>query len=438
MAYTAEQIQQISNSGGGQQLYDLVRNGQLQETDVRSALGDGAVDGFLQRTQQIAPVPTTLPGGAPTQTNPNAQLAATATKPVPASKLPTTQPAPPTPPATATLVPNTGGNAGGYLNPTVPGGTTTNNNYTKYPTPIPTSPNFVEAANQQGVANLNAAKGTVALSNPNQITPFGSQTYTIGPDGRPVQNQSLSTGQQQRLSDLDSILPSVTQNIREQTGRNIGDYDFSKVMDPNSVSLSERKTQTGVQGQSAVAEALRAREQPRLDKKRQQLESQLLTRGFNPGTEGWNEAIDDFSRAENDFNLGLVGISGQEQSRLFNLDSSLRGQELGEFNSQFNNQTSNRGREIDEQVLARTLPIQEYGALVNAMQPNLPQFNQFTGATVEATPILDATAQQGLFDLGRYNTSVQGELGTRNMNLDNSTWNNVLKTADTIGNFFGA
>lgn len=338
--------------------------------------------------------------------------------------LTSSQPPPSTPTATTTSMGGPAatvtGNAGGYISTQQPGGLSPNNDFDRYPTKIPQSPNYEGAANQQGAANLDAARSTIALSNPNQITPFGSQTYTIGPDGRPVQNQNLSPEQQKRYDDLNSILPSVTRNIREQTGRNIGEYDFSKVMDPNSVALSDRKTSTGVQGQSAVAEALRAREQPRLDKKRQQLESQLLARGFNPGTEGWNEAIDDFSRAENDFNLGLVGISGQEQSRLFDLDSSLRSQEMGEFNSRFNNQTSNRGREINEQVLARQLPIQEYGQLVQAMTPQLPQFNGYTGATVDANPILNATTQQGLFDLGRYGTSVQGELGTRGINAGSS------------------
>lgn len=489
MAYTAQDIINLSNAGRGQDIYDAVRNGRATEADVRATLGDDAVNAFLQRTQQQAPVPTMLgepatassaplfnftsstsappqtgniaipgnqglqsgnvaiPASQGTQsannsyTQPPATTAAQ-TNTTPAAPAGTNQvlgrpglpsssttPSAPTAPTVPTPTggmqpPASGGNAGGYFNPSVPGGTTANNNYTQYPTPIPTSPNYELAAQQQGEANLNAAKGTVALSNPNQITPYGSQTYTLGPDGRPVQNQSLSPELQQRYNDLNSILPSVTQNIREQTGRNIGQYDFSDVMDPNSVALSDRKTATGVQGQSAVAEALRAREQPRLDKKRQQLETQLLTRGFNPGTEGWNEAIDDFSRAENDFNLGLVGISGQEQSRLFDLDSSLRSQEMGEFNSRFNNQTSNRGREINEQVLARQLPIQEYQQLVSAMQPQLPQFNGYTGATVEANPILGATAQQGLFDLGRYGTSVQGELGTRDIDASKKAANN--------------
>jgi hypothetical protein len=64
MALTAEQIQQMSNAGGGQDLYNMVRNGQLPAADVRAALGDDAVNAFLTRTQQVEPVPTSM--GPPT------------------------------------------------------------------------------------------------------------------------------------------------------------------------------------------------------------------------------------------------------------------------------------------------------------------------------------------------------------------------------------
>jgi hypothetical protein len=457
MALTAQQIQQIaSGQGGGHQLYEMARNGQVDFSAVQSALGADAVNQWLSQNQLQAPVasvqgaPTppseplfNLGGGGSTQQPSSAPT--TGNVAIPASQgtqtpqpnytpPPPPAPPPPPPPPAAPQQPSTpnnanSGNAGGYINPSVGGGTTTNNDYNRYPTPIPTSPNFVEASNQQGQANLNAARGTIALSNPNVITPYGSQTYSIGPDGRPVQTQSLSTDQQQRLFDLNSILPSVTTNIKEQTAKPISSYDFQDVMSLDNLTLPERTTQGGVQGQSAVAEALRAREQPRLDRKREQLEAQLLTRGFNPGTEGWNEAIDDLSRAENDFNLGLTALSGQEQSRLFDLDTQNRNTRRAELESLFGSQMAKRQSEIDQAVTSRMLPIQEYNSLIQAMQPNLPNFTPYTGATVEANPILDATKAQGIFDLGRYGTSVQGELGTRGIDASKGSdlFNNVLR-----------
>lgn len=392
MALTAEQIQQIANGqGGGQALFDLVGSGGLNINDVTSALGQNTVNDWLQRTGNTLPATTPTTTTTPTATNPSPQVLGSVPGP---GQQPT-------------------GNAGGYLNTQVPGGTTSNTDYSRYPTPIPNSPNYEAAAQQQGEANLNAAKNTVALSNPNQFNPFGSQTYTIGPDGRPVQNQSFSTDQQQRLNDLNSLLPSVTNNIREQTAKPISSYDFQDVMNLDNITLPERKTQTGEAGLSSVAEALRAREQPRFDRNRQKVETDLLARGFNPGTEAWQERMDDLSRSENDFGLGATALAGQEQSRLFNLDTENRNTRRSELNDLFNAQMTKRQGQVGEAVTARTLPIQEYGSLVQAMTPQMPQFNNYTGATVDANPIFNATNAKGIFDLGRYDTSITGELGTR-------------------------
>lgn len=49
------------------------------------------------------------------------------------------------------------------------------------PSPPP-PPNYAQAAQVQGDANLEAAKLTGLLSNPNINTPWGSQTVTVGPD----------------------------------------------------------------------------------------------------------------------------------------------------------------------------------------------------------------------------------------------------------------
>lgn len=441
------------NQGEAIQIFNQARQLGISPAQIAQMIGDPSIsedvvknyiatnfpnDGASYMAQNNI-TPITQPGslfdigGGTTPAANNPTSTAPATTPTTQTSTPSTN----TMQTTGTQMPGgtvaTTGNAGGYISTQQPGGLSPNNNFDRYPTKIPQSPDYQGAANQQGQANLDAARSTVALSNPNVNTPFGSQTYTIGPDGRPVQNQSLDPALQSRFNDLNSILPSVTQNIREQTGRNIGEYDFSDVMDPNSIALSDRKTQTGVQGQSAVAEALRAREQPRFDRSRQQMEAQLLARGFNPGTEGWNERMDDLSRAENDFGLGLTALSGQEQSRLFDLDSSLRSQELNEFNSRFNNQTSNRGREINEQVLARQLPIQEYQQLVQAMTPQLPQFPGYTGASVDANPIFNAVNAQGLFDLGRYGTAITGELGTRGIDASKG-----MANTQAITNLAGA
>lgn len=82
---------------------------------------------------------------------------------------------------------------------------------------------------------------------------------------------------------------------------------------------------------------------------------------------------------------------------------------LAEQLAEFTTTTTSRNRQVDEALLSRSQPMQEYQNLISTM----PQFQQFTGANVNAAPVFDAATNQGLFDLQRYGTQLQGELGTR-------------------------
>jgi len=379
MALTPEQIRaQAADPTQQQGLFNLVKSGQLNINDVYGAVGTDSVNNWLSQYHPDFNAPSTAPTPPAVQTPTNTV----------GGKTPVV-----TGGATNVATP---GNLGTVTTNTSPSNPNPTNNPTTYPTPIPAAPNYWNSAQAQGAENLNAAKNTVSLSNPDINGPYGSQTVSVGPDGRPVVNQSLSADLQARRDALNGILPGLTDQISAQLGKQPGWHVTQGVDSPT------------VGGVSTIADALRAREQPRFDRQRQQQEAQLLARGFNPGTEGWKNALDDINRQENDFNLGLVNEAGNEQSRLFNLQSSLRGQQT------------------NEEQLLRTLPIQNYAQLVQAMQPNAPQFQQYQGAQVEAAPYFGATNAQGLFDLGRYGTMIQGELGTRG--VDNAISSNVNQT----------
>jgi len=373
--------------------------------------------------------------------------------------------------------------------------------------PPPATPNYQGAAQQQGAANLQAGQQTTQISNPNIVNPYGSQTVTYGPDGQPTVNQSLSGAGQDRLNAANSLGADGISRIAEMTSPSLTSYNFSGVdkfdmsgapqirgidtgalpevsalnteglfdLSPiNTGNLYQRQTMPTVEGQSAVAEALRQREAPRLERTRSAAENDLLVRGFNPGTQGYDARMDDVSRAENDFNLGLTALSGQEQSRLFNMEGALRGEGLGEqlaqtgseqsvrgqlfgerssisnfekslrdqgLNEQqvraqvdqmarqqalseqmakLSSQETARGREVSEAITGRTLPIQEYAAIQQAVNPTMPQFQQFTGANVNAAPVFDATTQQGLFDLSKYGIDAEQVMARNQRKSDES------------------
>lgn len=329
----------------------------------------------------------------------------------------------------------------------------------------PDSPNYWEGANVQGDANLQSGLDTTRISNPNVYSPYGNQTVTYGPDGKPeinidapgLINKPLGEYRFPKVQGLDTEgLPGVGQ-LSNQGLFNLSPADSSE--------LSGRSIEPTVGGFNAVADALREREAPRFERMREQTEADLIARGFNPGTEGWEGRMDDINRRETDFNLGLIPMAGQEQSRLFNMESGQRGQELDEMLAEFG--TSSRGREqlfgergsiygtqeerrknalaeqlsrygteadtrgrsIDEQVLARELPLREFTTMMS-----LPSY---TGANVGPAPYMDAMNNQGLFDLGRYGTGVQEALGQRQISANKNAANRGA-AGDLIGSGLSA
>lgn len=73
---------------------------------------------------------------------------------------------------------------------------------------------------------------------------------------------------------------------------------------------------------------------PDFDRRRAQLEQQLADQGLDPAGEAYQQEIEFFERdrgnALNDLALGAVGAGADEQSRMFGLASSARGQQFGE------------------------------------------------------------------------------------------------------------
>lgn len=390
-----QQVQSLFNQktdAGNKGIFDLVQSGQVPLQDVINTVGQDKVDWYLNQNN------LSLPGYTPGQMQTPGQV-------TPNPMTPSAQggQASVSTPRPVNAVSNTPGNLGTIATTSGQPNLQSDFNPTRYPTAIPQQPQYWNAATSQGAENLNAARQTVSLSNPDINTAFGSQTVSVGPDGRPVVNQTLSPDQQARLDSLSGILPGLSDQIKTITGNRVG-WNVTQGVDAPTVG--------GVQ---TLADALRAREQPRMDRAKSQLQSQLLARGFNPGTEAWNAAMDDLTRQENDFNLGLIERAGGEQSRLFNLQSALRGQQT------------------NEEAMMRTLPIQNYAQLVQAMTPTMPNFQPYQGAQVEAAPYFNAANAEGLFNLGRYGTMIQGELGTRGIDASKGNATNAA-----IGDLIGA
>lgn len=132
---------------------------------------------------------------------------------------------------------------------------------------------------------------------------------------------------QQRLLDKQNEISlglgnSMTKSLGYVNDQLATPFDESKIP-VNSITPD-------VAGKEDVVAALMERQRPQFEQARSKQEADLMARGFNPGTSGWNARFDDLGRNENDARLAAILAGGQEQSRLFGLGQQARQQALQE------------------------------------------------------------------------------------------------------------
>jgi hypothetical protein len=281
---------------------------------------------------------------------------------------------------------------------------------------------------------------TVSLS-PTEQTKFDQQ-QKLG-----IGLNDLALGQTSRLTDVLGR-PINTEGLPDRVNSlgnlpSLQDYNLARVGDAGDIQRSIGPTDFSAD-RTKVEDALYARLNPQLSRDRDALENKLVNQGFQRGTTAFNEAADEFNRQANDARLGVVRAGGDEQSRLFGLalgqgqfantaqqqaydqmvgsagfNNAAQQSEVDRANqnrlglyglgaqaADFQNQQREAG--LQEQLALRNQPINEVGALMGGGQVNLPNFANYRGGEVAATPVgqyayqsADLANQQYQADLNR-------------------------------------
>jgi hypothetical protein len=269
----------------------------------------------------------------------------------------------------------------------------------------PKAPDPYATAAAQGAANRETAITQAGLNMVNQVTPNGSLTYSENgkwSDGTPrfTATSALSpTGQQlQGLNDQTQVqLATASRDQSQRLGSLLG-------TPVNFNSATPMRTSFGANDFSAdrqrVEQALFDRLQPQMDRRRDQLETQLRNQGFSRGSAGWDQGMDDYNRETNDLRLATVAQGGSEQSRLAGLDQAQAG---------FQNNA--RTQQIAEILQQRNQPINETTALMSGAQvsgPNLVSTPQTGVGGVDVQGQINSNYQN---QLNAYNQNRQGAMG---------------------------
>lgn len=318
----------------------------------------------------------------------------------------------------------------------------------------PKAPDYAGAAVAQGQANLDAARATAKLNNPNIINPYGTQTVTYGgtptfdaqgydnavrqyqadlakynstPQGVSFGNLTgfnvpASSGQGTRgVAPLapdknaffrgsgDPDVATVTQNLspaeqaiynKDVVARtNLGDLSIQgseslkDIIGRNIDFSGAPKVGDGAQTREKVFNALMGRVNEDTANQREQRNSDLIAAGIRPGTKAYDDAQNLISRQFNDARSNAEVNAGNAANQQFGMDTQARQQYISELLAQ------------------RQTPLNEINALMSGAQVNNPfagGLGYQGGANVQAAPIFAGAQAQGQADINAFNAKQAG------------------------------
>jgi len=265
----------------------------------------------------------------------------------------------------------------------------------------PPTPDYRGAAIEQGAANLESARATAKLSNPNIYTPYGTSLVSYEGDV-PTVRQTLTPTAQRSLEAQQNVDLALSNLAQKGTGIASGVLDkpfsFSGPNVQTSLDLSnvaKMPVNAGMTGQ----EAIMARLEPSLARQRTSTETQLINQGLRPGSEAYNNAINLLGEQETDARTQAV-LQG------LNLDigANTQGYNQALQTGQFANIAQQQA--LAQAIQQRQMPLNEINALTSSAQIENPQFQSYTGANVAPTPVFAGAQAQGAFEQNKYNQQV--------------------------------
>ena len=253
----------------------------------------------------------------------------------------------------------------------------------------PPAPDYAGAAQAQGAANIETARLQGKVNNPNVYNPYGQRIITGGEnDSRPTITDTLTPAGQARFDQEHRIIQNVG-NVAEAGLGRVG----SAMAQPFDTGGLPPATTDFSADRQRVEEALLSRLEPQFARDEEAMRTRLLNSGIRLGTEPYAADQDALNRSRTDARMQAILAGGQEQSRLYGINSDAR------------------ARGIQERTFQRNLPLNELNALRSGSQVTLPQFQAYQGSSIQPPNLFGAAQAQGQYDINQYNAQAAQTAG---------------------------
>lgn len=248
------------------------------------------------------------------------------------------------------------------------------------------STNASQVAGQQLGANVNTAIANAWLNNTNQVTPYGTLTYTEAgrhpiADGVVAPQFTAETKLNPAGQKLQDTTMAITQGTADLAKDYVGRIGAATAQ-PFSYDGMPGAPQYDEGYRRQQIDAITQRAQPQMDRDRAALEQRLADQGIGISDPAYRTAMDQYQRGVNDFRLGADIQGGNSAAQQYGLEANTR------------------DRAINEALQARNQPINEVSALLGTgtgvQQPNFVNTPQTQVAPVDVVGAYNMEAQQRL------------------------------------------
>ena len=286
----------------------------------------------------------------------------------------------------------------------------------------PSSVNPGQVTQQAQQTNIQNAIAGADLDKINQVTPYGSMTWsrdTYGSDvnGNWIPKYTATTTLSPEQKALYDKQIQVTQGAYDLAGNyvnRIGEatkepFSLSGAPAAGAVPTYKAPPAFDENYRQQTLDTINQRAQPQMARDRMALESRLANQGISLGTEAYMGGMDDYNRGVNDFRLGADIQAGQDAAMRYQLQLQGANQDFNAGASTFGMANQGRQNYITEQQMQRMQPIQEVAALMGTgggqQYPTFAPQQQYNVAPVDVGGIYGMAAAN---DQATYRTQQEG------------------------------
>ena len=265
----------------------------------------------------------------------------------------------------------------------------------------PKAPDPYATAAAQGNSNIQTAIGSTLLNNTNEVGPFGNLNYsqTGTQTIKDAEGKDVSVPQFTRTTTLDPAQQQLLDQ-QNQAGISMNNLGISQIdrlqgtlNEPfNFDGIAPRQTDWSADRQR-VENALLSRLEPKFARDEATMRTRLQNQGLTPGSEIYNNDLQNLDFAKNDARQQAVLAGGAEQDRLSALDAE------------------RRNNEIQERAYLRNQPMNEVSSLLGGGQVSVPQFSAPYRQGIQGADVAGAINSNYQNQLSNYQNNATGLFG---------------------------